>query len=61
MWLYFKAMREADKWFEANKEDGDYYTAEFAIGYALTHHPLFMVEMVLEAIVLVAVINFFGK
>ena len=61
MWLYIKANREADKWFEENKGPDDYYTAEFAIGYVLTHHPLFLVETFFEALFIVGLVVFFNS
>ena len=47
MYFYYKAMKESMKAFEEYKKDNPdaYYTAEWSLGYALTHHPWFILEI----------------
>lgn len=39
------------------KDLGGYYTAEFAIGYMMTHHPvLFLLDIIVPVVVMVSLI-----
>jgi len=47
-------MKESMKAFEEYKKDNPdaYYTAEWSLGYALTHHPWFILEIIVIAVLI---------